>query len=320
MLVIQHKKAYHSAVSLFHPPCYRAYLRPLIMTLRVYTASLALLLLAATSLSPARAQSDPAAMERMDRLERDIMLIQRQVSRGEPMSGGGEPIANAAQMEVRLSGLEEQMRALRGMVEQAQNETRRLAENFDRFQKDTEFRLNQASGAPAPGPAPLTGVSPSPAAPVAQAAGPSTDTAEPAVKKAIKNNFATPRDHYNYAFRLLNQTQYEQAAVSFDEFTAKFPRDPLVGNAYYWGGETYYIRRDYVRAADYFRQGYEAMPEGPKAADNLYKLALSLNALDQGKEACVVLQQVAAKFKKTATNVVAKAEQELKNNACSSKH
>ena len=77
----------------------------------------------------------------------------------------------------------------------------------------------------------------------------------------------------------------------------KHPKDPLVGNAYYWQGETYYIRRDYVNAADSFRQGFEALPTGPKAPDNLLKLAMSLNALNRDKEACVVLGQVISKYK-----------------------
>lgn len=298
---------------------------------------LALILLATTCVFtlPALAQTDPQqSMERMDRLEHDLMLLQRQVARGEPIPapGGdtGAPIANAAQLEVRLSGLEDQIRELRGSIEQTQNDVRKVAENFDRFQKDTEFRLNQSAGAaPAPAAAnsaatqnlaakpaaPAAAAAPAPTAtPTAAAA--DTDTKKPA---PLKTNFPTPRDHYNYAFRLLNQTQYEQAAAAFDDFTNKYPKDPLVGNAYYWDGETYYIRRDYTSAADYFRLGYEAMPEGPKAADNLYKLALSLNALDRGKEACVVLQQVVAKFKKTSTNIAGKAEQEIKNSGCSKK-
>lgn len=282
-----------------------------------------LCLLATTCLShaSAMAQSDPQAMERVDRLEHDIMLLQRQVARGESgtVLDTGAPITNTNQLEVRLSGLEDQIRELRGNVEQTQNEVRKVAEGLDKFQKDTEFRLNQTAAAPSAVPAAVPA-----AAPVAAAAPTVTEGSEPAVtdlsvkKKlpTLKTAFQTPRDHYNYAFRLLNQTQYEQAATSFDDFVSKYPKDALVGNAYYWGGETYYIRRDYVKSSDYFRQGYEAMPEGPKAADNLYKLALSLNALDRAKEGCVVLQQVVAKFKKTSTNIAAKAEQELKTSAC----
>ena len=287
---------------------------------------------------PAFAQNDPAAMERMDRLEHDIELLQRQVAQGgTPMATSSDATAaplpaNSNQIDVRLSAIEDQMRELRGSVEQAQNEARKASENLDKFQKDTEFRLNQAAATPVPAPvaalAPVAAADTAAAAPApapAEGDAASQDSNDPtrgdpskkkALPGALKSNFPTPREHYNYAFRLLNQTQYEQAAASFDDFVAKYPKDALVGNAYYWGGETYYIRRDYVKSADYFRQGYEAMPEGPKAADNLYKLALSLNALDRAKEGCVVLQEVVAKFKKTSTNISAKAEQELKSSTC----
>ncbi len=125
-----------------------------------------------------------------------------------------------------------------------------------------------------------------------------------------------PREHYNYAFRLLNQTQYEEAAAAFAAFTKKYPKDPLVGNAFYWSGETFYIRRDYVKAADNFRQGFEALPDGPKAADNLLKLSMSLDALNRDKEACVVLAQITTKFKKSSSSVTDKADQEQKRIGC----
>jgi len=291
--------------------------------------SLALLMITTTCFMavPVWAQTDQA-FERVERLEHDIQLLQKQVARGETVTStdGGEPLTNTNQLEIRLTGIEDQIRDLRGNVERIQNDVRKVTESLDRFQKDTEFRLNQASAAPqdsAPSGAVASEATPAPSAlPAPEGAQNPEPLVDQNTKKkpiTLKTNFPSPRDHYNYAFRLLNQTQYEQAAVSFDDFVAKYPKDALAGNAYYWGGETYYIRRDYVKAADYFRQGYEVMPEGPKAADNLYKLALSLNALDRGKESCVVLQQVVAKFNKTSTNIAAKAEQEIKNSGCRSK-
>lgn len=299
------------------------------MTMSRFAAAL-LITVSAYSL-PALAQTDP--QERVDRLEHDLQLLQKQVANGAPVDSGA-PITNTNQLEVRLSGIEDQMRELRGLVEQTQNQVRQVTENLNKFQQDTEFRFQQQPQAAAHTPAPAPVATPTAANPPQQVSDTSNLAVpdelknqnldptrnDPTKKKvapgALKSNFATPRDHYNYAFRLLNQTQYEQAAASFDEFTQKFPKDALVGNAYYWEGETYYIRRDYVKSADLFRQGYESMPEGPKAADNLYKLALSLNALDRTKEGCVVLQEVVSKFKKTSTNVANKAEQELKSTSC----
>jgi tol-pal system protein YbgF len=131
-----------------------------------------------------------------------------------------------------------------------------------------------------------------------------------------KGGFDNPRDHYNHGFRLLNQTRYEDAARTFEAFTEKYPKDPLIGNAYYWLGETYYIRRDYVKAADSFRQGFEVLPSGPKAADNLLKLSMALSAMKKQKEACVVLDQLLVKFKDSSTSVAKKADAERTRIGC----
>jgi len=248
----------------------------------------------------------------------------------------------SAQLEVRLSTIEDELRSLRGRIEEDNFQIRKLSDSLSKYQKDTDYRLNALSGSkPAAAEsatnettaAPVEPLSPSDrkafaATPEAQENPPPQNTDETAAGNGALElpadtgsedapmHFATPREHYNYAFRLLNQTQYDQAAKSFSEFTKKYPKDPLIGNAYYWQGETYYIRRDYVNAANNFRQGFEALPNGPKAADNLLKLAMSLDALNRDKEACVVLQQITAKYKKASASVADKAVQEQKRIGC----
>lgn len=125
-----------------------------------------------------------------------------------------------------------------------------------------------------------------------------------------------PREHYNRAFRLLNQTRYDEAGKAFQNFTKKYPDDPLIGNAYYWLGETRYIQRDYNKAADSFREGFEVLPNGPKAPDNLLKLAMTLRALNRNDDACVVLGQIKVKFKDSSTSLLEKAEQERTRIGC----
>lgn len=301
-----------------------------------YTRILALLVFSFAAVS-AHAQDmgiDDQA-HRVDRLERDIMLLQRQLARDETPDGPQVTgiISNPAQLEVRLSNMEDELRTLRGRVEESEFRSKQTAEMLEKFQRDVEFRfkeLQQAPGAAtetpvaAPAPEPIT-----------------VDKVEPKSEKVIEvatktevpeqpttggdgvlrapqesDEFASPRDHYNYAFRLLNQTKYAEAAAAFADFISKYPKDPLIGNAYYWQGETFYIRRDYVNAADHFRLGFEALPEGPKAADNLLKLAMSLDALERSKEACVVLNQILVKFKNSSTNVIKKATKERKRIGC----
>lgn len=276
---------------------------------------------------------------RIEKLERDLMLLQRQLSR----SSGGGSVAPASSgggnvdMEVRLSGMEEQMRALLGKVEESEFKVRKLSENLDKLQRDTDFRFGELGGhAPAAAPqdnsqlqtpaqrkipdenikAELDKNGRSLGKVVDTAGKPAQEEGEEGEEGEAETEFTSSRDHYNYAFRLLNQTQYDKAAETFATFIKKYPKDPLIGNAYYWQGETFYIRRDYIKAADSFRQGFEELPSGPKAPDNLLKLAMTLNSLKRDKEACVVLSQVVAKFKNSSAAVAQKAEQEQKRIDC----
>ncbi len=293
---------------------------------------------------PVHAQNmdNDAAGARIEKMERDLMLLQRQVSRssGNPSSSGA-PAGGNADLEVRLSTMEDQIRDLLGKTEQNEFQNRRLNESLEKLQRDVDFRFNEVNHTPQSAPnSQETLAAPSGPRKVPDentkseldkngrslgktvdtvSKGSDTaddDTAPSAPSGPLETNFATSRDHYNYAFRLLNQTQYDKAAESFAGFIKKYPKDPLVGNAYYWQGETYYIRRDYVKAADSFRQGFEELPTGPKAPDNLLKLAMTLNALKRDKEACVVLGQVVAKFKASSAAVAQKAEQEQKRIDC----
>jgi len=300
-------------------------------------------LFSSTLATPVFAQypNDPAAQERMDRLERDIMLVQRQLARGDAITAPSlaadapaiRPVSDAdiaasggaASLDVRLSHMEDEMRNLRGKVEEAEFQNRKLGENFEKFQKDTEFRFNEiklGSAPVAPEAAPVTLDPKQERKPLAEnSESPTQTTAGDGVlktpgEKADGENFATPRDQYQHAFRLLQSTKYEEAAKAFDGFIKKYPKDPLVSNAYYWQGETYYIRRDYVTAADNFRQGFEVLPNGNKAGDNLLKLAMSLDAMKRDKEACVVLGQVVTKFKKSSVSITEKAQQEIKRIGC----
>lgn len=294
-------------------------------------------LISMISFQPAYAQMDNEANgARMEKLERDLMLLQRQISRTSgSMAGSGGPAPANADAEVRISAMEDQIRELSGKNEQNEFQLRKLAENLEKLQRDTDFRFGEITHNPSTAADSLTPPAPGPKKipeenqkneldKNGRSLGKTVDTARQVPDTQdnddssgpLETNFASANDHYKYAFRLLNQTQYDKAAESFAGFIKKYPKDPLVGNAYYWQGETYYIRRDYVKAADSFRQGFEELPTGPKAPDNLLKLAMTLNALKRDKEACVVLTQVVAKFKTSSAAVAQKAEQEQKRIDC----
>jgi tol-pal system protein YbgF len=143
---------------------------------------------------------------------------------------------------------------------------------------------------------------------------PATYKPEPKTKPVEKpavtgKDFPDANAHYSHAFKLLNEKKFAEAATSFDGFVKKYPADPLTANAFYWLGESQYARSDFTRSTESFRKGFEVNPDGQKAPDNLYKLALSLAQIKRKTEACVVLSQVISKYGATAARTAAKASE-----------
>jgi len=118
----------------------------------------------------ARAQ-DRAMQDRLDRLERDLSMLQRQVYRGgpSPVVGGGS--AGAVDAELRMDRLEAQMRELTGRVEDAVNGVEQLRRRLEQINSDIDLRFSQGQGQaqgpprnPAPSAHASTGITdPSPA-------------------------------------------------------------------------------------------------------------------------------------------------------------
>ncbi|KPF73092.1 hypothetical protein IP69_00520 [Bosea sp. AAP35] len=67
---------------------------------------------------------------------------------------------DAADLVVRTSRMENQIRQLSGQIEQLQFENRRLSEQLRKFQEDVDFRLNERAGGRAPGAAAPGGAAP----------------------------------------------------------------------------------------------------------------------------------------------------------------
>jgi len=103
----------------------------------------------AVAAAPAPAWSqDRSTQERLDRLERDLNMLQRQVYRGAPPPPvpGGDSGA-AVNAEIRMGRLEAQMRDLTGRVEEFVNQIEQLHQRVEQIAGDIEERFNQAAGA-----------------------------------------------------------------------------------------------------------------------------------------------------------------------------
>lgn len=127
---------------------------------------------------------------------------------------------------------------------------------------------------------------------------------------------AGPQEQYDYAIRLLFARDYAGAERTLTDFLAKNPDNALSGNAYYWLGETHYVRNDFAKAATVFLDAYQKYPDGNKAPDSLLKLALSLGQVGETQAACAALSELGSKFQNAAVPIQRRAAQERQTRQC----
>ena len=114
-----------------------------------------LLMVFAIALPTQAARSQDRAMEdRLDRLERDLSMLQRQVYR----SAGGSVVpagsSAAVDSELRMDRLETEMRELTGRVEDAINGVEQLRRRLEQINSDIDVRFGQGQGQPTAPPPP----------------------------------------------------------------------------------------------------------------------------------------------------------------------
>jgi tol-pal system protein YbgF len=120
--------------------------------IRSYTPPILLLLLAIASPIQSAQSQDRTVQDRLDRLERDLSMLQRQVYRGAGPSATGPGSSAAVDIEVRMDRLEAQMRDLTGRVEEAMNSVDQLRARLEQINSDIDVRLGQEESQPTPPP------------------------------------------------------------------------------------------------------------------------------------------------------------------------
>src|SRR6516162_3539153 len=116
-----------------------------------HSRSTLLLMVLAIALPTQAAQSQDRAMQdRLDRLERDLSMLQRQVYR----SAGGSVVPTgsgaAVDNELRMDRIETQMRDLTGRVEDAINGVEQLRRRLEQINSDIDVRFGQGQPTPPP--------------------------------------------------------------------------------------------------------------------------------------------------------------------------
>jgi tol-pal system protein YbgF len=313
--------------------------------------------LAGQPVSPVLAQtsSNQALVDQVNRLQRELSTLQLYVYRGEkpPESAvaeiygsGGVDKTQAARIDLRLSQLESEMRALTGQLEEQSFRIDRMNKRLDQLVADVDSRLRtleqRSGGQPAQSSdlganqafqrgqggqsgtlgtvsedavaAVRSGDEVEAGSAVSGAIAPAGQAGSGQTAYALTG--ATAEEQYSQAFSLLSQANYDQAEQALQAFLQEHPVHRLAGNAKYWLGETHYVRGQYQDAAVAFAEGYQTYPNSTKAPDNLLKLGKSLSALGQTNDACGTYGELLRRFPSATPTILKQADQERRRLAC----
>ncbi len=303
-------------------------------------------------ISPALAQNSQMQqlLNRMERMQAELTTLQRQVYQGDAPSratgtrppSGPQARKLTARMSVRITQLEDELRRLTGKTEEFVHHVQQMQARMEKLASDLEFRLSAlergtvATGAPPPVPGaavgpgevlPAPGITTGPAPGFGPGLAPGPQTLGTIQRSALPSATApaakppprkmTAKEQYDHAHALIVKDQnFAEAERVLRAFIDAYPKNSLAPNAHYWLGRTYYVRKNYQKAAFTFAEGFQKYPRSVKAPDNLLNLGMSLARLEKKKEACTALQRLLRNYPKASSNVKRRVTRERQRLRC----
>lgn len=274
----------------------------------VLAASAAIVLLPSAALAQRQA---PSPEQRLDRLERQIGQLQRQVfPKGRPADTAGfadEPAAtqsSVATLDQRLDALERQMAEMLRMSEENGHRLQSLEASITKVRSDEEQRiqaLEQRMSEAATVPATSAPVEPSLEQ---RPSGTRMPVGKPAVARPLvvsrndagSSSEAGPQvlasdpgeEAYTAGFHLWEAGSFDQAISTLRSFTKTYPKHRRVSYANNLIGRSLLSKGDVRGAAQVFLANYRGNPAGERAPDSLYYLGQAEMQLGQPGQACRV--------------------------------
>ena len=264
----------------------------------------------------AQRQAPPSPEQRIDRLERQVQQVQRQVfPKGRPAETAGfadDPAATQSSVVTlgqRLDSLERQMADLLRQSEENGNRLRGMETGLSQLKAEQEQRMaaleqrlaEAATAAPVATTAPTvpsttTPTRPRPTPPVAtppRSSGAVTPAAGgPAPVAAVDEG----EDAYTQGFRLWEGGQYDQAIAQLKSFSATYPKHRRVSFANNLIGRAMLDKGDARSAATALLANYRSNPAGERAPDSLFYLGQALMKLGQPGQACKAYAELDAVY------------------------
>lgn len=260
--------------------------------------------------APSVAQrQQPTPEQRLDRLERQVQQVQRQVfPKGRPADTAGfsdDPAASQSSvvtLNQRLDALERQMADILRQSEENGNRLTTLQADLAKARADQDQRIGALEQRIAEAAtAPVTVPTPTPATPTPkpQVSKPKPDTAAAATPPAGDATAAATdpgEDAYSEGFRQWEAGQYDQAIASLKAFTAAYPKHRRVSYANNLIGRALLDQGKPRDAATVLFANYRTNSRGERAADSLYYLGQAEMKLGQPALACKAYAELDAVY------------------------
>ncbi len=287
--------------------------------LLVTGAALAPLLLTRPAAAQLETREAISLQDEILELRHELDVLRAQQQGGAPPAAQGyyaQPpgYANAAQSDIvsqlltRVNTLEDQVRQLRGRVDELQNAVQQSTADLGKQIEDLKFQMqngNPGAAAAAPALAP----SPSPARPVAPvpaaAAAPPPPTGGP----------RTPEVALQEGYAAFGRGDYTTSEKTAQEVLSK-RASPRAYDAQYLLAQSLAGQHQWSRAAIAYDDAYNRSPKGGHAESALLGLANSLTAINEKRAACETIAKLRAQFPKPRAELVPQIEAAAQRAGC----
>ncbi len=127
-----------------------------------------------------------------------------------------------------------------------------------------------------------------------------TESEKPSPTKEIpsgsKGLSAGAGDVYKDAYETFQKGNFEGARKKFEAFLKQYPNTELSGNAQFWIGETYYLKKDFEKAILEYEKAIAKYPESSKVPAALFKQALAFLEMGDKTNARNLLKRLIERF------------------------
>ncbi|HTI79692.1 MAG TPA: tetratricopeptide repeat protein [Acetobacteraceae bacterium] len=276
--------------------------------IRPILAAVALMFAAMPAWAQVESREGIALQNQILDLQRQVQGMQAQAGRGSPTNLGGgysgpPPSTSSgdlvAQLLSRVGALEDQVRQLRGRVDELQNQADRQSADLAKKIDDLAFQMQNPGAAapprtgPVPRPAQSQTISPQPGALSLAAPQPMQPQAPQPPPAPIKRTPELSMQEGNAALARRDYTAAEQAAR---EVLINYRTSPRAYDAQFLLAQALTGQRQFSQAAIAYDDTYNRSRRGGHAEDALLGLANSLAAINEKKAACDTLGKLRAEF------------------------